>query len=58
MVQFNGLMVFFLAAFAASSLAHGLLKALNIRHLRRHGGEVPEVFRGEIDTETLARISR
>ncbi|MHB9096755.1 MAG: M48 family metallopeptidase [Syntrophales bacterium] len=58
MVQLNGLMVFFLAAFVASALIHAVLKALNIRHLRRHGGEVPEVFRGEIDGETLARISR
>ena len=58
MVQLNGLMVLFLAAFVASSLAHAALKGLNIRHLRRHGGEVPEVFRGEIDGETLARISR
>ncbi len=58
MVQLNGLMVFFLVTFVASSVAHAVLKALNIRHLRRHGGEVPEVFRGEIDGETLARISR
>ncbi len=58
MVQLNGLLIFFLATFVTSSLAHGVLKGLNIRHLRRHGGEVPEVFRGEIDGETLARISR
>ncbi len=57
-MQWNGLMVFFLAAFVASSLAHGVLNWLNIRHLRRHGREIPEVFRGEIDGETLARISR
>ena len=58
MVQWNGLMIFFLAAFVASALAHGVLNGLNIRHLRRHGREIPEVFRGEIDGATLARISR
>ena len=58
MIRWNGLMLFFLFAFAASALVHGTLKGLNIRHLRLHGGEVPEVFRGQIDSETLAKISR
>ena len=58
MIKWNGLMVFFLTAFVASSLVRGALKGLNIRHLRRHGHEIPEVFRGEIDGETLAKISR
>jgi STE24 endopeptidase len=58
MVKFNGLMIFFLAAFVASALVRGVLSGLNIRHLRRHGHEIPEVFRGEIDAETLAKISR
>ena len=51
-------MVFFLTVFVVSSLVHGVLKWLNIRHLRRHGDEIPEVFRGEIDGETLTKISR
>ena len=58
MIQWNGLMVFFLTVFVVSSLVHGVLKWLNIRHLRRHGDEIPEVFRGEIDGETLTKISR
>lgn len=58
MIQWNGLMVFFLTVFVVSSLVHGVLKWLNIRHLRRHGNEIPEVFRGEIDGETLTKISR
>jgi STE24 endopeptidase len=58
MVQWNGLMISFLAAFAVSAAVHAALSGLNIRHLRRHGGEIPEVFRGEIDGETLAKISR
>lgn len=58
MIQWNSLMVFFLTIFVASSLVGGVLKWLNIRHLRRHGHEIPEVFRGEIDGETLTKISR
>ena len=58
MIQWNGLMVFFLAVFAASALVQGGLKWLNIRHLRRYGQDVPEVLKGEIDAETLAKISR
>lgn len=58
MIQWNNLMVFFLTVFVASSLVGGVLKWLNIRHLRRHGHEIPEVFRGEIDGETLTKISR
>ncbi|MBA4423591.1 MAG: peptidase M48 [Syntrophus sp. (in: bacteria)] len=58
MIQWNSLMVFFLTVFVVSSLARGVLKGLNIRHLRRHGHEIPEEFRGEIDGETLAKISR
>ena len=58
MVQFNGLMILFLAAFAASALVRLALSSLNIGHLRRHGREVPEVFQGAIDADTLARISR
>jgi STE24 endopeptidase len=58
MIRCNGLLFFFLSVFAASVLVHGTLKGLNIHHLRRHGGQVPEVFRGEIDDRTLAKISR
>ncbi|MBM4314394.1 MAG: M48 family metallopeptidase [Deltaproteobacteria bacterium] len=56
--QLNDLMVFFLAAFVAAALLRGFLSALNIRHLRRHGHEIPEVFGETIDAETLAKISR
>ncbi|MCL5808350.1 MAG: M48 family metallopeptidase [Deltaproteobacteria bacterium] len=58
MIQWNGLMVFFLTVFVASLLVHGVLNGLNLRHLRRHGDEIPEVLRGEIDGETLTKISR
>jgi STE24 endopeptidase len=58
MIQWNSLVVFFLTVFIVSFLVRGVLKWLNIRHLRLHGHEIPEVFRGEIDGETLAKISR
>jgi STE24 endopeptidase len=54
----NGLMAFFLSVFVASALAQGALRWLNLRHLRSHGSDVPAVFAGQIDRETLARISR
>lgn len=58
MVQFNTLMMLFLAAFVTVAILRRLLTALNIRHLRLHGHEVPEAFAGEIDGETLSRMSR
>ncbi len=58
MIRWNGLMIFFLAAFTISAGVQGGLKWLNIRHLRRHDQEVPEVFRGEIDGGTLLKMSR
>ncbi|MHB8770037.1 MAG: M48 family metallopeptidase [Syntrophales bacterium] len=58
MVRFNGLLILFLAAFAAAALVRLALSTLNIRHLRSHGQEIPEVFSGEIDAATLVRISR
>jgi STE24 endopeptidase len=56
-VQFNTLMFAFLAVFFAGALARMVLTALNIRHLRRYGHDVPPVFSGEIDEATLVRIS-
>jgi len=46
MVQFNTLMMLFLAAFVTVAILRRLLTALNIRHLRLHGHEVPEAFTG------------
>lgn len=46
-----------LGAYAAVLVAGWLLQALNLRHLRVHGGEVPEELRGAIDAATLQRIS-
>jgi len=57
MVQWNVLLIAFLVAFAASSVFRLLLTYMNVSHLRRHGHDVPEVFQGEIDEATLARMT-
>ena len=57
MVQWNVLLIAFLAAFAASSVFRLLLAYMNIDHLRRHAHDVPELFQGEIDEATLARMT-
>jgi STE24 endopeptidase len=44
----------YLARFAA---AYGL-RYLNLRHLKRHGASVPELFAGTIDAEALAKTAR
>lgn len=55
-MHYNALLIIFLGVFALSVLVRFLLRWLNIRHLRRFGGVVPEVFRDEIDAKTLASI--
>ncbi|MGZ3592914.1 MAG: M48 family metallopeptidase [Syntrophales bacterium] len=57
MVHWNVLLIAFLAAFAASAASRLLLAYVNVSHLRRHGHDVPEVFQGEIDEATLARMT-
>lgn len=55
MIRLNGLLAFFLFSFVAAALVAHVLRLLNIRHLRRHGSDVPEVLAGEIDAGTLSR---
>ena len=57
MVQWNSLLIVFLVLFIAGALFRGFLTYLNVRHLRQHGHSVPDVFQGEIDEVTLARMS-
>jgi STE24 endopeptidase len=57
MVQWNSLLIVFLVLFIAGALFRGFLTYLNVRHLRQHGHHVPDVFQGEIDEATLARMS-
>ncbi|MFA5514720.1 MAG: M48 family metallopeptidase [Desulfuromonadales bacterium] len=47
----------FLLLYLLVLLCATALSLLNIRHLRRHGGEVPPAFAGAIDAGTLARTS-
>ncbi len=57
MIQFNLLLLVFLIAFVTSSVTRWMLTRVNIRHLSASGHLVPEVFQGEIDAETLSRIT-
>ncbi len=57
MVEWNILLIIFLVLFIAGSICRWLLTYINVRHLRRHGHDVPEAFRGEIDEATLSRMS-
>jgi STE24 endopeptidase len=57
MIQWNILLIGFIFAFSACSLARFLLTQINVRHLRRFGHEAPPVFQGELDASTLSRMS-
>ncbi len=55
-MQWNALLIVFLAVFILSAGIRSLLRWLNIRHLARFGGTVPRVFTGDIDDGTLAAM--
>jgi STE24 endopeptidase len=55
-VQWNSLLIAFLAVFILSAVVRSILRWLNIRHLARFGGTVPRVFSGEIDDKTLVAM--
>src|SRR4030042_173547 len=57
MVQFNFLLLVFLAVFLLRSGIQIYLNWLNISYLRQHGTTVPEIFKDMIDPEKLKRIS-
>lgn len=46
-----------LAAFVVTRAAGYALSCLNLRHLKKHGGDVPPEFAGSVETEVLRRIS-
>ncbi|HEX9157825.1 MAG TPA: M48 family metallopeptidase [Syntrophales bacterium] len=56
MIQLNALFAGFIVLFAAAALTRYVLARMNIAHLREHGHIVPETFREEIDSATLARM--
>lgn len=56
MIELNALLVFFLSIFTACSVSRWMLSRINIKHLLRHGHEVPQVFKGDIEEVTLAKM--
>ncbi len=57
MIQFNALLIAFLAAFVFRSLFQLTLNLINISHLRRNGDDVPLVFQGRVDGERFSKIA-
>ncbi len=57
MIQFNPLLIIFLSVFLLHSATQILLDRLNIAHLRKHEGGIPEAFQETIDGEKLKKIS-
>ena len=58
MIQWNFVFITFLILFLASAAVRWCLARLNIEHLKKHGHSVPDEFRGEIDEETLSRMTQ
>jgi STE24 endopeptidase len=57
MIQFNFLLLVFLALFLLRSATQFYLHRLNLVHLRQYGTTVPAVFQETVDQETLRKIS-
>ena len=57
MLRLNPLLISFLVVFTLRSATQIFLNRLNISHLRKHGGTVPDLFRDTVDAEKLQRIS-
>jgi STE24 endopeptidase len=56
MIQFNALLIAFLAVFVFQSLFQLALNLINITHLRRHENRVPRVFQGTVNKEKFSTI--
>jgi len=57
MIQFNVLLLIFLALFLLRSATQYYLHRLNLGHLRQYGTTVPAVFEDTVDQETVKKIS-
>jgi STE24 endopeptidase len=57
MIQFNFLLLVFLALFLLRSATQFYLHRLNLAHLRQYGTTVPAIFQDTVDQETLKKIS-
>jgi STE24 endopeptidase len=51
------LVIIFLVLFLGESGARWLLEQLNIRHMLRHGRDIPPVFAGAVDPATVTRMA-
>ncbi|HOD34843.1 MAG TPA: M48 family metallopeptidase [Syntrophales bacterium] len=58
MIQWNFVFISFLIVFLAGSAIRWFLAWVNINHLQKHGHIVPDEFRGEIDAQTLSRMTQ
>jgi STE24 endopeptidase len=56
MIQFNALLIAFLAVFVFQLLFQLALNLINITHLRRHENRVPRVFQDTVDKEKFSTI--
>jgi len=56
MIQFNALLIAFLAVFVFQSLFQLALNVINIALLRRHKNHVPRVFQDTVDKEKFSTI--
>ena len=56
MIQFNVLLIAFLAVFIFQILFQIFLSLLNVNYLRRHGNNVPRVFQDTVDKEKFSKI--
>ena len=57
MIQFNALLIAFLALFFFRFLFQLALNLINVSHLRQHGNDVPRVFQDTVDREKFSRIA-
>ena len=57
MIQSNILLWTFLVLFICSSLFRWTLSRMNIGHLKRFGNTVPEEFQGELNEDTLSKMT-
>lgn len=57
MVQFNSLLIAFLAVFILRSLFQYVLNRINIAHLRQRAKGVPEILQGAVEEEKMGKMT-
>ncbi|GBE35663.1 heat shock protein HtpX [bacterium BMS3Bbin06] len=55
--EFFDMKIFFFFLFIFVNAFDFVVESLNLAYMRRNGDKVPEILRGEVDVETLRRIS-